>query len=302
MDKTRDELGKSIQQLLKEKKQLEAELTKPLAEWKKIRKEFAVTKKRESYSRPVRGGMEEILRSYRIDPAKYHGGDFEGNACSALMQHAPNIFDDFKNLLVAIATEQSASDYVKDEIGKRCDMMEHAFILFDGLFSIANKSNQAVDDDDITQALAFAGKASQVWRLLREAVPPKLHAIQDHLYDQLRLYQGIVDFSEQFVEKRHQLGKRDTWRSRGLRDKARKFASQSRWEEQRINPVVKQLLDEVNKKRLRIPDDEKKGPARKRSKRETKLELRNSRLMLEIPNDCLPTARQILLKEMGNRN
>ena len=40
-------------------------------------------------------------------------------------------------------------------------------------------------------------------------IPPKIHALVQHLLGQFKEYGGIGDFDEQFVERSHQSGKDD---------------------------------------------------------------------------------------------
>jgi hypothetical protein len=61
-------------------------------------------------------------------------------------------------------------------------------------------------------------KAMSLWRILTISVTLKVHASEDHCIDQIKLYSGIGDYDEEFIERLHQLGKKDDVRTKSMRD------------------------------------------------------------------------------------
>ena len=55
----------------------------------------------------------------------------------------------------------------------------------------------------------------------------KIHGIEDHLVDQMRQFNGIVCFLEDFVEQAHQFGMKDEKRTANMPDRSRKYNSHS---------------------------------------------------------------------------
>ncbi len=90
-----------------------------------------------------------------------------------------------------------------------------------------------------------------LWRKLQLSITPKVHALEDHLVEQLLKEEhgvklrGIREFTEDFVEQAHQFGFRDNGRTRGLKDHAAKARSHSNWEHRALNPAVHVKHQEV---------------------------------------------------------
>ena len=62
------------------------------------------------------------------------------------------------------------------------------------------------------------------WRDLRLSTDMlKIHGIEDHLVKQMRDFNGIGCFLEDFVEQAHQFGMRDEKRTANMPDRKRKY-------------------------------------------------------------------------------
>ena len=91
-----------------------------------------------------------------------------------------------------------------------------------------------------------------LWRKLQLSVTPKVHALEDHLVEQLLKEEhgvklrGIGEFTEDFVEQAHQFGFRDEGRIRGLKNHTAEVRSHSNWEHRALNLAI-QLKHQVVK-------------------------------------------------------
>jgi hypothetical protein len=52
------------------------------------------------------------------------------------------------------------------------------------------------------------------------SITPKVHAIEDHMVDQIRCLKGIGDLGEDFVERSHQDGIRQYLKSKNIKERA----------------------------------------------------------------------------------
>ena len=77
--------------------------------------------------------------------------------------------------------------------------------------------------------------------MLFKNTSPKVHLCEQHALYLLTHSSGLVDFSEQFVEWRHQIGVQDNRRSKNIKNKACKFHASCVREEQRNNPTVREI-------------------------------------------------------------
>lgn len=299
MKSERVSLTNSIKELTTHRKELEKICDEGSKRSREARKELDAAMKKASFSMPVRTQFDETLEDHGVTPSSYHGGDLEGNACSLLMERAPTIFHALEEYFVTVANERNMHANTIDGIRKRCCSVRDTLIVFDSLFSLVNMPNKDVTANAKAQVRQLAEAAAKAWRGLKKNVPPKVHVIEHHIHAHFDLYDGLVDFSEQFVERRHQYGKRDNWRSRGLRNKTRKFCSHAKWEEQRIHTDVKRVHTEVQKKRKRNPQATLEASESVQAKRRAKEEIRTTGLLnFEASSgDVLPTDRDIMREE-----
>ena len=81
-----------------------------------------------------------------------------------------------------------------------------------------------------------------------------IHGIEDHLFDQIKHYNGIGSFIGDFIEQAHQFGKLDESRSDKLRDKEKAYNHHSTYEWTGLNGNVKKSIEvkENSKRKWKI--------------------------------------------------
>ena len=276
---------------------------------KAVKAYFAVEvggKKQKYYSKPVKSKIERVLGKHGIDYAAYHGGDLVGNDCRKLMANATKITEDLKEMLLEVAQEKGLSLETKESIVDRCTGLCYTLVCFDKVFGLMFKPNEKVDMvvdlDNLKKhlKLALAG-----WQGLKSKntdghknIPPKVHALVQHVALQFEEYGGIGDFDEQFVERSHQAGKKDMLRSRAIRCRDKKYTSFARWEELRNHPEVLAKSEEVTKKRKRKTTGETTiAVARRKLASEAKGVAHDQTISNYVPKN-LASAAQLTLREV----
>ena len=226
-----------------------------------------------------------------------------GNDGRKLMGSALEICKDLEEVLLLIAEEKGFSEVTKMGISDRCQAFCFALVCFNDVFSLmftANeKVNMAVDHPKLQGLLE---KGLMAWQNLKEDnkegyknIPPKLHALVQHLLGQFKEYGGIGDYDEQFVERSHQCGKKDMLRTRAIHCRNQKYNCFARWEEVRSHP-------EVLKKREAVKNSRKRKFQEERGVSMTKLAAyakgAGRRHFIEsfVPK-IIPSARQLRLHE-----
>ena len=85
------------------------------------------------------------------------------------------------------------------------------------------------------------------WRdLLLSTDMLKIHGIEDHLVPQMKQFNGIGCFIEDFMEQAHQFGMLDESRTSNMRDRERAANSHCTWEEIGQNHKVINKRQEVS--------------------------------------------------------
>lgn len=139
------------------------------------------------------------------------------------------------------------------------EMYTHLGFILDGIFSLGRTKRGQLTDDKIDLTKRMIKAALKLWRCLQLSMQgTKIHGLEDHLLEQMIMYNGIGDFTEDFVEQSHQYGVKDEVRTRSLSRK-KAFASHSRWEFTSTQVGVQRAKEEVMKlssrKRKRGTDD-----------------------------------------------
>ena len=156
------------------------------------------------------------MGKFNIDRPKYHGGQLEGTTVMRLFQNAESIFGEMKQHLINVPTKACDKAEVNDMIKRYIELST----LLDGLFSLARTpSGQA--SEDICEKTEKTVQAVMVkWRELRLSTNMlKIHGIEDHLVNQMRKFNGIGCFIEDFIEQAHQFGMKDEKRTANMRDR-----------------------------------------------------------------------------------
>jgi hypothetical protein len=71
-----------------------------------------------------------------------------------------------------------------------------------------------------------------------------MHAIEDHLFDQVTCLNGSGDLGKVFLEQSHQDGIRDHVRPKHSK-REHAALQHSKWEEQHLHPSVRDKVDEL---------------------------------------------------------
>jgi hypothetical protein len=61
----------------------------------------------------------------------------------------------------------------------------------------------------LAEAEDFSVKAMVIWKELALSITLKVHATEDHCVNQRRIYRGLGELDEEFIERMHQSGVQD---------------------------------------------------------------------------------------------
>ena len=143
------------------------------------------------------------------------------------MQNANGIFNDFKEEIIKIVTEENTLTIVEKEVSRYIEICT----LFDALFSLSRTPCGEMNDDKLNQLNEIIKLSMMKWRNLRMLMKMiKLHAVEDHLFNQIKHFNGIGCFIEDFIEQAHQFGNLDESRTGKLRDRGKAFNHHSTYE------------------------------------------------------------------------
>ena len=188
--------------------------------------------------------LEKILVSYGIDKSRYHGGKLEGTSIQKLLQNANEIFNDFKEEIMKIVKEKDTLTIVDKEVSRYIEICT----LFDALFSLSRTPCGEMNDDKLNQLNEIIKLSMLKWRNLRMSMKMiKIHGVEDHLFDQIKHFNGIGCFIEDFIEQAHQFGNLDESRTSKLRDREKAFNHHSTYEWIGLNGNVITKTVEVKK-------------------------------------------------------
>jgi hypothetical protein len=89
--------------------------------------------------------------------------------------------------------------------------------------------------------------AMGLWRGIGQSISPKVHAIEDHLVEQILRLQGIGDLGEDFVEQLHQEGIIEEVQSKCAKSREIAAIQQCHREHKRLNQDVISKIVEIKK-------------------------------------------------------
>lgn len=227
-----------------------------------------------------------------------------GNDCRKLMAGAESICNDLRAVLLEVADEIGMAAATKEAVSARCRAFCFALVCFDSVFSLMFKENEEVNmavdlpllKDLLDKSLTAWGDLKNTNRYGSKNIPPKLHALVQHLADQFEEYGGVGDYDEQFVERSHQTGKRDMFRSRAIRCRENKYKSFARWEEVRTHPQVMAVSEAIKKKRKRIFKGDMGVVSRQKLRQDVRVAGRASIIAQYVPR-ILASAAELTLQE-----
>jgi hypothetical protein len=197
--------------------------------------------------------VEHVLKTHHIAKPYYHGGKYHGKAMVCLMDKSQIIMEDIKNMLVNVhdGFQGNALNQTElcsqQEIIEWCDKFKDLLKVFDSMFSQAHAFSGMFDPEQTEHLKKSVETAMGLWRGTGQSISPKVHAIEDHLVEQILRLQGIGDLCEDFVEQLHQ--ERIIEEVQSKCTKSREIASiqQCRKEHKRLNPDVISKIAEIKK-------------------------------------------------------
>jgi hypothetical protein len=135
--------------------------------------------------------VEQVLKTHHIAKPYYHGGKYHGKAMVHLMDKSQIIMQDIKNVLLqenegyrgnALNQTQLCS---QQEIIQWCDKFKDLLKVFDSIFSQARTFSGMFDPEQIEHLKKSVQTAVGLWRGMDQSISPKVHAIEDHLVEQI---------------------------------------------------------------------------------------------------------------------
>ena len=143
-----------------------------------------------------------------------------------------------------IVTEKNTLTIVDKEISRYIEICT----LFDSLFSLSRTPCGEMNDDKLNQLNEIIKLNMMKWRNLRMSMQMiKIHGVEDHLFDQIKHFNGISCFIKDFIEHAHQFGNLDESRTGKLRDREKAFNHHSTYEWIGLNGNVKKNLLKLKK-------------------------------------------------------
>ena len=187
------------------------------------------------YYKDIIGKVEEIFQKYHITKPYYHGGKYNGKGMCTFMTASSKIMEDIKNMIISLPQEDRCND---DKVLQYTQRFHNCLQVFDFVFSKARQPSGSIDAGDIENLQPFITTALKLYRELGLKIPPKAHAIEDHLCEQLLRLKGTGDLGEDFVEQSHQDGIRKEARSRNARSREETAIMHCKWEHKQQLPEV----------------------------------------------------------------
>jgi hypothetical protein len=194
--------------------------------------------------------VEKIFERHCIEKPYYHGGKYNGKAMVNYLTNSGKIFDAIQEALLAIDQQERGCD--DGEIEEFMMKYKNVLGVWDGVFSMARIPSYRFHEEDMLKLKEFISDGMKLWRGLKLSVSPKPHAIEDHLCDQIQIFSGIGDLTEDFIEQSHQTGIRHHKRSGNMKDHNKVAKWHVGWEEKENNPAVIQKMKEVKMKSSRV--------------------------------------------------
>ena len=215
-------------------------------------------------NRAVMRDVESILSKNHIERPYYHGGKYNGKAMVRFMDysHSSAIMDGIARHLLALPDLDAGQ---QEEVNEWIPKFKRILSVFDGVFSIARMPSGTVSDEYLAKLENFIATAMRLWRGLGNSVTPKVHAVEDHLLDQIRRLKGIGDLTEDFIEKSHQDGIIDHSRTKNSLTLDAKAKQHSKREHKRLLPSVLCVAEKVQNrsKRFKTRHDHENGTSAK---------------------------------------
>ena len=163
--------------------------------------------------------IDEILHSYGILRASYHGGDLTGGCILNLMLYADEIMAE---VAVLLAKEKSTECKMTEQnIWDLCMNVSTLLIRWDGALSILHQVDP--EEKHYVMAQERIDKALELSRSMGFSITPKYHGAEMHLVWQMRRCKGgLMEFDESWTEQYHQTGYNFDMKLRNMGSEKRK--------------------------------------------------------------------------------
>jgi hypothetical protein len=207
-----------ISELVEQRKNLEKDATlkrKMVMEKRKDFHQLLKTKKKNDL--PVSAELENILNSYNITAASYHGGKLNGVDCRKLIRLTKEIFPLFQAQLLAVSHPDRCSSNI---IIDACSVHRDLFVTLDLISSKIRLKYNEPQPEDYSILDRALDNLDYLWKIANLSYTPKIHSILAHAMEQMKRCQGIGDMLEDDVEHMHQLAARIETRTSRMTNKA----------------------------------------------------------------------------------
>jgi hypothetical protein len=135
--------------------------------------------------------VEHVLKTHHIAKPYYHGRKYHGKAMVQLMYKSQIIMEDIKNVLVHENEGYSGNALNQTELCSQqeiiqwCDKFKDFLKVFDSIFSQAHIFYGTFDPEQIEHLKTSVQTAVGLWRGMDQSISPKVHAIEDHLFEHI---------------------------------------------------------------------------------------------------------------------
>ena len=197
-----------------------------------------------------------LLQIYHIKrEAWFGGGKLNGVNCRRLMDKNEEIINSIRDLFI----EMNKGTVSEDNINIYCNKHKQILIERDNVYRCMR--TLTITDALITKIKDHICKTILMWRKLKISVTSSAHLFEDHIVYQMKdIVGGLVDKSEDHIERAHQDGKRSEIKFCGVTNFQQSQISQLKCNDLITNPIVilksKQIKHEtkINLKRKRYYD------------------------------------------------
>jgi hypothetical protein len=183
---------------------------------------------------------EEVYLAWNIRRPSYHGGDFIGTTCRAIMAIAEAVVGGIGDLLLDVPDVDRVTGVTDDAIRQFtaaiCQLLQYA----DAIFAIARKGEQEITQVDRENCAQYIPLFCRLWRVVGLPTTIKFHILEDHLLDRL----GNGERLEDATEQQHQISYSFEQRNR-ISDYKKKVKVASRHEAVRNHPKLKEEKERV---------------------------------------------------------
>ena len=146
------------------------------------------------------------------------------------------------------------------------------YTLLDSLFSLLRTLTETNTTKIIEKLEIVIDKTMICWRNLRLSTKMvNIHGIEDHLLDQIKTYNGIRCFIEDFIEQTHQFGMIDEKRTTNMRYREKAVHNHFKNKSISNNGEVKFKIEQVRMQTRRRQN--KRKPMDEKSKNEIKRQI-----------------------------